>query len=380
MITPLMLNPNSEDKVLDLCAAPGSKTTQLSEMMKNKGTLVANEPSTTRIKSLVFNLDKMNRLNMGVVKFKGEFLSKLYDNYFDKILVDAPCSGLGIVQKKGEVSNWWNTSQMEKIAELQIRLLIGAIKMAKVGAEIVYSTCTVTLEENEFILDKVLSKYPVEIEEIKLPLKSVPAYTEAGGKKLHPTISKAHRIIPWEADSEGFFVCKLVKTGETEIPSKIDLKSRDIQLVSSNNKSVKKYLNDLSKHYGIDSSLFDEYQYIVKGNDINFIHRNWSDFNLHSFHRIGTRFGNIDKRDFGHFHSHAAQILGAEADKNVVEIESKDEMDVYFDGGILKNKEYDFGQKIIRYKNYYIGTAAAFEDGLKSQFPRAMRMTEILLD
>ncbi len=107
MIPPLILNPSSNDIVLDLCSAPGSKTTGLGEMMNSRGTLIANEIALERVKMLVYNIDRMNLMNTGVMHFKGETLSKTFSEYFDKILVDAPCSGLGIIQKKEEVSNWW---------------------------------------------------------------------------------------------------------------------------------------------------------------------------------------------------------------------------------------------------------------------------------
>ncbi|MFZ1290023.1 MAG: hypothetical protein WAR79_08030, partial [Melioribacteraceae bacterium] len=92
MIPPMILNPNETDVVLDLCAAPGSKSTQLAEIMNYKGTLFSNEPNLNRIKALIHNLDKMNIINMSVIKDKGELLSKYFNNYFDKISVDAPCS------------------------------------------------------------------------------------------------------------------------------------------------------------------------------------------------------------------------------------------------------------------------------------------------
>ena len=107
MIPPLVLNPQPTDKVLDLCSAPGSKTTQLAALMQNKGTLLVNEIQLDRLKTLVFNLERMNVVNAGVIHSKGEVLSRFFQNHFDKILVDAPCSGLGIMQKKNEVSNWW---------------------------------------------------------------------------------------------------------------------------------------------------------------------------------------------------------------------------------------------------------------------------------
>jgi len=94
MIPPLILNPEPGDTTLDLCAAPGSKTTEISEMMLNKGTLYANEISVPRLRSLVHNLDKVNAVNAGVLNAKGELLSKIYDHYFDKILVDATCSAM----------------------------------------------------------------------------------------------------------------------------------------------------------------------------------------------------------------------------------------------------------------------------------------------
>ncbi|TSA26803.1 MAG: RsmB/NOP family class I SAM-dependent RNA methyltransferase [Ignavibacteriales bacterium] len=216
MIPALVLNPSSSDAVLDLCAAPGSKTTQLAELMNNRGTLIANEISVDRLKSLVFNVDKMSLVNVGILHGKGELLSKQFENRFDKILVDAPCSALGIVQKKGEVSNWWDQRKAEAMSDLQLRLLIAAIKMCKVGGEIVYSTCTLTLEENEMVINKVLNKYPVELEEMDLPVKSNEGYTKFGDETLSSELKKTRRIFPWEIESEGFFVGKLRKIDKTE--------------------------------------------------------------------------------------------------------------------------------------------------------------------
>ena len=153
-IPPLVLNPGEADIVLDLCAAPGSKTTELSEIMNNKGTIVANEIQLNRLKSLVHNIDRMNQMNAGVTHSKGEQLNTIYADYFDKILVDAPCSGLGIVQKKIEVNDWWTLERVRHLSELQLKLLVSAIKILKIGGEVVYSTCTLTVEENELIIDK----------------------------------------------------------------------------------------------------------------------------------------------------------------------------------------------------------------------------------
>ena len=145
---------------------------------------------------LIHNIDRMNIINIGVLSQKGELLSKVYNDYFDKILVDAPCSALGSLQKKQEVSNWWSEERVSMIAAIQMKLLVAAIRMVKTGGEIVYSTCTLTPEENELIINQVLRKYPVEVLDIDLPIKAHEGFISYKGEKLNPYIQKARRIIP----------------------------------------------------------------------------------------------------------------------------------------------------------------------------------------
>ena len=378
MIPVLVLNPNSTDKVLDMCAAPGSKTTQLAELMNNRGTLIANEISLDRLKSLVFNIDKMNLVNIGVMKNKGELLSKIFDNHFDKILVDAPCSALGITQKKGEVSNWWNEKKVQGIAEIQFRLLVSAIKMCKVGGEIVYSTCTITLEENELLLNRILKKYPVELMDIKLPLNSYEAFTNFQNEELNPQISRARRIVPWEIDSEGFFVALLRKIAPAGSSEKYKLKERKFELLKPSNNKIKNVINELSEHFGISIEIFDNYKYLIKQGDIYFVDKDWESDNLELFMRIGSKLGSIDKRQSVQFHTLGAQTFGENANKNVVNLKNISELETYFSGRIIKRDFGQPGQKIVTYEDYVLGTAVASGEGLKSQFPRAFRTQEIV--
>ena len=379
MIPPHVLKPTEHERVLDLAAAPGSKTTQLAEMMNNRGSLYANEPNVNRLKGLVFNLDKLNFVNIGVLKYKGELLSKVFENYFDKILVDAPCSALGIVQKKGEVSNWWNTNQVDKIANLQLRILISAIKMAKVGAEIVYSTCTMTVEENELIVNTVLKNYPVELEEIELPVKAHDGFTSYKGEQFDPSLNKTKRIIPWEINSEGFFVVKLRKNGDTLANRKAEIKQRHREIISARSKKIEKYLHDLSEHYGIPFEQFEQHQYLLKGNDIFFLHKSWEAADLSVFHRIGTPFGLVDRNDRAHFHSLGARYFGSHITKNKVDLSDSEDLKNYLTGGTIKREFDGAGQKLVTARGLDLGTAIAFTDGLKSQFPRNMRTGEIII-
>ena len=380
MIPPIILNPSPEDVVLDLCAAPGSKTTELAEMMENRGTLVSNEVQLNRVKMLVYNLDRMNILNTGVTHTKGEWLSKHYFDHFDKVLVDAPCSGLGIIQKKGEVSDWWSLERAERLGDLQLRLLIGAIKMAKVGGEIDYSTCTLTPEENELVLNKVLEKYPVEVMEIELPVKSHPAFTSYNGIQLNKELQKARRILPWEADTDGFFIIKLRKTGETEAPGQTLPHQKDLRILSSEKKEIRPLLKNINDVFGISEEVLSGYKYLLKSNDVFLVSKEWEDPYPGYFQRIGTKLGVIDKNNVLALHTQAAQVFQNYISKNIYIIENQDELKKYLEGGIIK-KEIDIeGQCVIKYKDFILGTAVVTKAGIKSRFPRAKRTQEIYTD
>jgi 16S rRNA (cytosine1407-C5)-methyltransferase len=317
-------------------------------------------------------------VNIGVMKNKGELLSKIFDNHFDKILVDAPCSALGITQKKGEVSNWWNEKKAKGIAEIQYKLLTSAMKMCRIGGEIVYSTCTVTLEENELVLDKILKKYPVELIDVELPLKSHEGITRIFDEDLNPQILKARRIVPWEVNSEGFFVAKLKKLGQTDSSEKFPGKDKKLELLKSSSSKMQNIISYLCSSFGIKREVFDEYKYLIKQEDIYFVNKDWECDSLDMFVRIGSKLGSIDKHRNVQLHTLAAQSLGKYAVRNIVSLENQNELETYFRGGTIK-KELEPGQKIVKYKNYILGTASVSIEGLKSQFPRAFRTQEINL-
>ncbi len=373
MLPPLVLNPGERDFVMDLCGAPGSKTTQMAELMNNGGTLIANEIDINRIKSLVFNLDRLNIVNTGVLNFKGELLSKVYENYFDRVLVDAPCSGLGIIQKKEEVSKWWSLEHANRLHDLQTKLLVAAIKIAKVGGEIVYSTCTLSVEENEMVIDTILKNYPVEIIPVVVPVKSHKAFTEYQAMKLNPQIENAIRILPWEIESDGFFLVKMRKIAQTEPMELMPSPASDAKIIYPGDKDFQLYLHYLTDHFGIDKKIFDEFKFIFKGRDIYIINKDWHDDNLSLFNRIGTKFGSLDKKGRITLHSNGAQVVGNKATKFVYEIDNKQDLELYLTGMKIKNAEIPNGQYIVKYNKIILGTAIKNEEGFKSRFPRTKR-------
>jgi tRNA (cytosine49-C5)-methyltransferase len=198
MLPPVILNPGKGDIVLDLAAAPGSKSTQMAPMCN---TLVANEPDYTRRKALVANIERCGIMNAIITGFDGTRFPRVS---FDKVLVDAPCSNVGSVRKSPNVANTWSPGFVRSISGLQKGLAKAAFERLEEGGEMVYSTCTTTLEENEEVVLWLLDKYPdAKLEKASAKIKSRPG--------LLPGTEKCMRVYPWDNDAEFFFIARISK-------------------------------------------------------------------------------------------------------------------------------------------------------------------------
>jgi tRNA (cytosine49-C5)-methyltransferase len=210
MIPPLVLQPKPGEIVLDMCASPGSKTTQMAVMMKSKGLIVANDYKGQRLQSLGINLQKSGLTNVLGTLMHGK---RFYEFAFDKILVDAPCSGTGTIRKSLKTITIWNAGMITKLARQQKELLENAFKNLKVGGDLVYSTCSVEPEENEGVVSWLLDKYSnAKVVHVKLlGLKLAKPIMQFKKEKYNSQVKKAMRIWPQDNDTEGFFVCKIHK-------------------------------------------------------------------------------------------------------------------------------------------------------------------------
>ncbi|MEK6847114.1 MAG: RsmB/NOP family class I SAM-dependent RNA methyltransferase [Nanoarchaeota archaeon] len=212
MMSVIALNPAPGERVLDLCASPGSKTTQIAALMENSGTIIANDIKLDRLKILSANLERCGVMNCVSVRNDGVGLcSRLAKEgwKFDKILLDAPCSGEGTLRSSPKTFLMWNIKVVEKLSREQRKLIANALKCLKVGGTLVYSTCTHSPEENEAVVDFALKNFPVELEELHLPLRCRPGVTSWNGSDFSPEVSRCCRIYPQDNNSEGFFVAKL---------------------------------------------------------------------------------------------------------------------------------------------------------------------------
>ena len=212
MMPIIALNSKADESILDLCAAPGSKTTQMASFMENKGNIIANDISIGRIIILSSNLERCGVTNSIITRHNAlelcERLKKL-NMKFDKILVDAPCSGEGNLRCSPRTLLEWSEGLLESLGRKQKKILNSAVELLKDDGEIVYSTCTYAPEENEMVIQDLLEKKDFKIVPVKLPLKTRNGLSEWKGNKFDKNMKDAVRIYHHDNDMEGFFVCKL---------------------------------------------------------------------------------------------------------------------------------------------------------------------------
>lgn len=216
MLPSLVLDPQPGERILDLTAAPGSKTTQIACLMKGEGTIVANDNNRIRFFKLKANVELQDAANVELSCRPGELFGRDFPESFDRVLLDAPCSAEGRFQI-GEPGSYkyWKPAKVKEMARKQKNLLLSAIRALKPGGVLVYSTCTFAPEENEAVLDWALEKLKdaIEIENIgnririPNPMSGLPQWE---GQTFHPSIRNALRILPTSL-MEGFFLARLRK-------------------------------------------------------------------------------------------------------------------------------------------------------------------------
>lgn len=221
MIPSLVLDPQPNERILDLTAAPGSKTTQIASLMQNTGEIVANDKSRIRMYRLEANIKTQGVTNVKTVYMPGEMMWKKYPEYFDKTLVDVPCSMEGrFWTEDPKTYQDWTPGKVRMLSEMQKWLLRSAISATIPGGTIVYSTCTLSPEENEGVIDWILKKEKdsIEIEAITIKgLATTSGVSKSGNKIFDKKIEKTVRIFPTET-MEGFYVAKIKKL-HSNLPS-----------------------------------------------------------------------------------------------------------------------------------------------------------------
>ncbi|MCX8190138.1 MAG: RsmB/NOP family class I SAM-dependent RNA methyltransferase [Candidatus Diapherotrites archaeon] len=206
MVAPIVLAPSKNSFVLDMCAAPGGKTTQLSALMENSGTIIANDKAIPRLKSLVSNVSRLGCINVVVTWNDARNLS--IKDCFDYVLLDAPCTAEGNLFKKIKLMPKF---MRDSLTNLQKALLHKAIEIAKPGSTIVYCTCTFAPEENEGVIANILAKNLAKIEPVRIKIPHEKGLEYFGKNEYGGELKKAVRIYPYHLNSGGAFIAKLRK-------------------------------------------------------------------------------------------------------------------------------------------------------------------------
>ncbi len=209
------------DFVLDMCASPGGKATHLGEKLNGKGLLVANDISNKRARILARNIEKHGLTNYIVLNESHEKLDKVFPKFFDKILVDAPCSGEGMFRKDLGVLKEWTPDAPLKYQDVQKSILLSAVEMLKAGGYIMYSTCTFNTMENEEVISWFLDLFP-NFEIVNINQEGM------FQKGLLEGFEKCNRILPNKHKGEGHFLCLLKDTLSSENTNKL-IKSKNIK-------------------------------------------------------------------------------------------------------------------------------------------------------
>lgn len=355
------LQPEPGEKVLDLCAAPGGKTTQIAAKMKQQGLLIANEVVPSRAKVLSQNVERMGITNCVVLNEKPERLADEFENFFDRVLVDAPCSGEGMFRKDPDVTREWSLAQVDACSRRQLHILDDASRMLRAGGRLVYSTCTFSPEENEQVVAEFVTKHPeFEIERVDvLPgfQSGRREWVQNGDSHVERTI----RIWPHRVKGEGHYIAVLRKTDGAECwraqkPFKSKLSRNQLQVYYA---FASEHLNKTPEG---NFQLFGEQLYLVPSD--------MPSLKGLKVIRPGLHLGALKKNRFEPAHS-LALALRAEEIKRAVNFDPS-EIIPYLKGESL-NIDGEKGWYVVQVDGYSIGWGKWANHVLKNHYPKGLR-------
>ena len=204
MLPAFLLSPNENDVVLDLCAAPGGKSMQASLLMHNKGLIVANDISKQRAFAISENAERLGRGNLLIINNDFATIYDRFLNTFDKIILDAPCSGSGMFRKEDKMRQDWTYQKVLKCQDIQKTLILMAYQMLKPGGTMVYSTCSFSFEEDEMVVDYLLANSDATL--LELPDSKYYYKSKNNGHGIH--------LLPFLFPGEGHYIALIKKPGD----------------------------------------------------------------------------------------------------------------------------------------------------------------------
>lgn len=359
-----LLAPKPGMRVLDLCAAPGGKSTQLATYLGDSGLLVSNEINTQRSRILSQNIERMGIKNAIVTNEDSFVLASHFPGFFNAIQVDAPCSGEGMFRKLPEAIEQWSMENVAICAARQKEILDNAAVMLKPGGTIVYSTCTFSREENEDVIEYFLEKHP------------------------DFTLEEMERFWPHKVDGEGHFVAKLVRRGSVDTGFKSDRQTKKIKNNKNRKNETKSALTKenmklLSEF--LDETISDDMAALIKnsrlvmfGEQLYRLPDMEVDIKGLKVQRAGLHIGEFKKQRFEPSHSLALALKLSEA-KNVVKLTCDNPQTIGFFNGqsvMLSDEqaaECKKGWALVCVDGYPAGWGKVNGTQVKNHYPKGLR-------
>ncbi|MGF1694267.1 16S rRNA (cytosine(1407)-C(5))-methyltransferase RsmF [Vibrio lamellibrachiae] len=348
--------------VLDMAAAPGSKTTQIAALMNNSGILVANEYSASRVKVLHANIERCGIKNAALSNFDGKVFGGWLPAQFDAVLIDAPCSGEGTIRKDADAMKNWSLSSVKSIADTQKELIESAFHALKPNGVLVYSTCTLSTYENQQVCHHLKQTFGdlVEFEDLSGLFPNASLATTSEGF-LH--------IFPQVYDCEGFFVARIRKTGESTPP---EVKKRMGKFPFE--KAVNKVQVDIGKQLKetLDIDLPNDSSVWLREKDVwlfpNALEPMIGQFR---FSRMGIKIAETHKKGYRWQHQVATTLtLGHE--KNYVVLSIEEARDWFMGRDVRPDMTPGKGEVIVKLGNDVIGLGKWVGNRVKNGLPREL--------
>ena len=333
MLVAHFLDAKPGDVVLDLCAAPGGKTVQTALKMQNNGLIIANDLSKSRATILLSNVERMGLKNIVITSLDFKNHYQKFANYFDKIILDAPCSGSGMFRKSEEMRNDWTYEKVLKNAAIQKELILMCYSMLKEGGTLVYSTCSYSFEEDEEVIEFLLQKTDAK-------LAKIPHFE---GEFRSPKFLETVHLLPSSFEGEGHYIALLKKPGVLHSSKILSTQINRVVQSKGNSKEIQKFLCP------------------------NKLPQNFENFSLRPGLFLGSQIN--DKFIPSHHQSHA------ENSENSIEL-TKEETIKYLKGETI-NKKAPNGYHFVSYQGINLGVCYSLNGVLKNYYPKGLRSANI---
>lgn len=367
MFPAFIASVKEEDHVLDLCAAPGGKSTALAEKLNSSGVLVANEITSSRAKALRENIERWGVKNAVITNESPANLAPHFTQYFDEILVDAPCSGEGMFRKNPEAIKYWSQDYVLTCQERQKEILTEAVKMLKPNGQLIYSTCTFSPEEDEEIVSWLVETYNMKIVPIELPSDKI-----SHGRNEWGSVSGLEytlRFWPQDGLGEGQFAAilqmpdgKIAKVKKRKI-KKGDRSTR--RLTKNDQKLVEKVLDNFNLNF--------DWTAAVVRNDHVFLPAIDKDLKGLKIVNNGLELGIMKKNRFEPSH-HLAEVLGELPQEHVIDLENQDNYICYLHGETVRVDSKLKGFVLVSFKGLIFSFGKAANGTLKNFYPKGLRI------